>query len=342
MTMSNDRDILLSIRDLRTYFRTDDGAVPAVDGVSFDIRRGETFAIVGESGCGKSVTSYSILKLLQYPPAYHPTGRITFDGEVLLDAEGSAGKTEKQMRAIRGSKIGMIFQEPMTSLNPVFTVGQQITEAIRLHKPMRASQAKSKAAELLEQVGMNSPHKTLGAYPHQLSGGMRQRVMMAMALACDPELLIADEPTTALDVTIQAQILELLADIQAKRNLTILLITHDLAVVAECAHTVAVMYASKIVEKADVYSLFDNPLHPYTQGLLRAVPKLGETTERLEQIPGNVPNPINFPPGCHFHPRCENAMECCKTGKNPELVEIRPGHWVACHYVNKNLANKND
>ncbi|HNX26174.1 MAG TPA: ABC transporter ATP-binding protein [Phycisphaerae bacterium] len=331
--MTDNSDILLSVSDLRTYFRTDDGVVPAVDGVSFDIRRGETFALVGESGCGKSVTSYSILKLLQYPPAYHPTGRITFNGEILLDAATCGGKTEKQMRRFRGNKIGMIFQEPMTSLNPVFTVGQQIVEAIRLHKDIRNSQARRLAAELLDQVGLPQPAKSLDAYPHQLSGGMRQRVMIAMALACDPELLIADEPTTALDVTIQAQILELLAEIQSRRDLAILLITHDLAVVAETAHTVAVMYASKIVEKADVYNLFDEPLHPYTQGLLRAVPKLGQTTDRLEQIPGNVPDPIDFPAGCYFNPRCPKAAECCRQGQNPQLIEVRPGHLVACHCV---------
>ena len=338
--MNNDNGELLSVRDLRTYFDTEDGLVRAVDNVSFDIRPGETFALVGESGCGKSVTAFSILKLLPYPPAFHPSGHITLEGEDLLrmapDPTHSKkpedlGLRDSQMRRVRGGQISMIFQEPMTSLNPVFTCGGQIVEAIRLHRKMSAGEAKQLAIDLLDKVGIPEPAQRFGEYPHQLSGGMRQRVMIAMALSCKPKLLIADEPTTALDVTIQAQILELLSQLQADSDLAIMLITHDLAVVAETAHRVAVMYASKIVETTDVNRLYAEPLHPYTQGLFRSVPRLGEPTHRLTTIPGNVPNPLAFPTGCKFPPRCPVGGDKTRCQQHePALREIQPGHWAAC------------
>ncbi|MBN1943395.1 MAG: ABC transporter ATP-binding protein [Phycisphaerae bacterium] len=316
---------LLSVRDLRTCFHTDDGVVCAADGVSFDVGAGETFALVGESGCGKSVTAFSILRLLPSPPAKIERGRVELQGRDLLKF------SEKQMRQIRGGQIGMVFQEPMTSLNPVFTCGNQIVEAIRLHRRLSARDARDLAIELLKKVGIAEPARRLEAYPHQLSGGMRQRVMIAMALSCNPRLLIADEPTTALDVTIQAQILDLLNQLQADEGLSILLITHDLAVVAQTARQVAVMYASKIVETAGVKELFTRPLHPYTRGLLRSVPRLGEAKRRLETIPGVVPNPLHFPAGCKFHPRCPVGCDThrCQT-REPPLREIAPGHCVAC------------
>ncbi|MBN1556054.1 MAG: ABC transporter ATP-binding protein [Phycisphaerae bacterium] len=316
---------LLSVRDLRTCFHTDDGVLRAVDGVSFDVPAAKTFALVGESGCGKSVTAFSILRLVPCPP-----GRIE-NGEVVLQGRDLLGYSEKQMRQVRGGQVGMVFQEPMTSLNPVFTCGNQIIEAIRLHRKLSAGDARGLAMELLKKVGIAEPAGRLDAYPHQLSGGMRQRIMIAMALSCSPKLLIADEPTTALDVTIQAQILDLLNQLQADEGLSILLITHDLAVVAQTAHQVAVMYASKIVETASVENLFAQPLHPYTRGLLKSVPKLGETKERLKTIPGTVPNPLHFPSGCKFHPRCSVGCDKkrCQT-QEPPLREIAPGHCVAC------------
>ena len=316
---------LLTVRDLRTYFHTADGLVKAVDGVSFDVAKGRTFALVGESGCGKSVTAFSIMRLLAIPPAEIASGRIALLGENLLDL------SEKQMRDVRGGKISMIFQEPMTSLNPVFTCGGQIVEAIELHQHIRGAAARKVAVDMLNKVGIPDPVQRFREYPHQLSGGMRQRVMIAMALSCSPRLLIADEPTTALDVTIQAQILDLLAEIQRTDELGIMLITHDLAVVAEVAHRVAVMYASKIVEHTDKDTLFGRPLHPYTQGLFRSIPRLGELAHRLETIPGNVPNPLNFPPGCTFHPRCPVGRDKprCRT-EEPALREVAPDHWVAC------------
>ena len=275
---------ILNVRNLRTHFFTAQGLVRAVDGVSFAIGKKQTFALVGESGCGKSVTALSIMRLVPDPP-----GKIV-DGEVLLEGQPLTQLTERQMREIRGGRIAMVFQEPMTSLNPVFTIGNQILEAIYLHQKLPRREARELAIEMLRQVGIPSPAQRLKEYPHQLSGGMRQRVMLAMALSCNPELLIADEPTTALDVTIQAQILDLLNRIKAQRALSILLITHDLAVVAETADVVGVMYASKIVEISDVETIFTSPLHPYMQGLLRSIPRLGARKERLETIPGNVPN----------------------------------------------------
>ena len=316
---------LLEVRGLRTYFHTDEGVVKAVDGVSFSIERGRTFALVGESGCGKSVTAYSILRLLAIPPAQIAAGTVLLEGRNLLALR------EREMRDVRGGKISMIFQEPMSSLNPVFTCGNQIVEAIRLHRRMSGGRARDLAIQMLAEVGIPAPAQRFEEYPHQLSGGMRQRVMIAMALCCNPKLLIADEPTTALDVTIEAQILDLLKDIQDQKALSIMLITHDLAVVAQTAHVVAVMYASKIVEMTDAGVLFGGPLHPYTQGLLRSVPRLGRSADRLETIPGSVPDPLAFPTGCKFHPRCPvgQGLERCRQ-QEPALREVRRGHWTAC------------
>ena len=323
--MSENNDILLTVRDLRTYFDTADGVVKAVDGISFAIGRRQTFALVGESGCGKTVTAYSIIGLVD-----RPAGRVA-GGEIRLDGRGLLGLTEKQMQRVRGSRISMIFQEPMTSLNPVFTCGSQIVEAIALHQRLPARAARRLAVETLAKVGIPAPDQRFGEYPHQLSGGMRQRVMIAMALSCNPSLLIADEPTTALDVTIQAQILELMKDIQRRTGLSILLITHDLAVVAETADVVGVMYASRMAELSDAISLFADPLHPYTRGLFRSLPRLGDKKHRLETIPGSVPNPLHFPAGCKFHPRCPVGRELqrCRTAE-PPLREVKPGHWAAC------------
>ena len=329
MTTSN--DVLLSVRNLRTYFHLDDGVAKAVDGVSFDIHRGRTLGLVGESGCGKSVTSLSILRLVQSPPGRIEGGEILYEGRNLLDL------SERRMRAIRGNRVAMIFQEPMTSLNPVFTVGFQIMEALRLHQKMNRRQARERATEMLREVGIPSPEVRIDEYPHQMSGGMKQRVMIATALACHPALLIADEPTTALDVTIQAQILRLLKRLQRERGMAVLLITHDLGVVAENADDVCVMYASKIVEKTDVCELFERPLHPYTVGLFRSIPRLGREGERLDVIPGNVPNPLEFPAGCKFHPRCSMAEDRCRTDE-PALREIHPGHFSACWFAEKLLS----
>jgi oligopeptide/dipeptide ABC transporter ATP-binding protein len=319
-------DALIDVRDLRTHFFTEDGVVKAVDGVSFPIPRGKTLGVVGESGCGKSVTSLSILRLVA-PPGRIVSGEILFEGRDLLKLP------EEEMRRVRGRDISMIFQEPMTSLNPVFTVGFQIGEAARLHLGMSASQARDHAVKMLQKVRIPSPETRVDEYPHQMSGGMRQRVMIAMALACNPKLLIADEPTTALDVTIQAQILDLMRELQRELGMSILVITHDLGVVAEVADQVAVMYASKVVEYGPAKTVFKDPLHPYTVGLLHSIPSL-ETArgERLNVIAGSVPNPLRFPPGCKFHPRCPRAVEACKTTE-PGLREVSPGRWVACDVV---------
>jgi oligopeptide/dipeptide ABC transporter ATP-binding protein len=321
---------LLQVSALQTYFRTEAGTAQAVDGVSFSLFPNQTLAIVGESGCGKSVTSMSIMRLLQTPPAYFPGGTIHYKGKDLLHA------SEKEMQKIRGGEIAMIFQEPMTSLNPVFTIGEQIVEAILLHQQVSTAKAVDIAEQALRRVGISEPRRRLGEYPHQMSGGMKQRVMIAMALACEPSVLIADEPTTALDVTIQAQILELLRDIQNSTGMGILLITHDLGVVAENADVVAVMYAGKIVEYADVYELFANPLHPYTRGLLACVPKLGTQGanhgERLFTIPGMVPSATRYPKGCRFAARCtecQGKVRELEEAASPELREVKPQHWVA-------------
>ncbi|NLY52309.1 MAG: ABC transporter ATP-binding protein [Firmicutes bacterium] len=314
---------LLEVRGLKTYFYTEDGVVPAVDGVDFVLNKGETIGIVGESGCGKSVTSLSIMRLIPDPP-----GKI-IDGEILFEGSNLLEKTEAEMRDIRGNDISMIFQEPMTSLNPVFTIGDQIMEAIILHQRLNKAAARERAVEMLRLVGIPSPERRVDEYPHQLSGGMRQRVMIAMALSCNPKLLIADEPTTALDVTIQAQILDLMRKLRDEFGTAIMLITHDLGVVAELAEKVVVMYAGKIVEQADVKPLFGNPLHPYTVGLLGSIPKLTEQQDRLQVIEGVVPHPAFMPKGCRFHPRCKEAREICKV-EEPELLEHSPGHLVAC------------
>ncbi len=302
---------LLKVKDLRTHFFTSEEVVKAVDGVSFSIREGELLSLVGESGCGKSITALSIIRLVPLPGKI-VGGEIIFKGENLLEA------SEDRMRQIRGDSIAMIFQDPMTSLNPVYTVGDQIAEVLRLHRKMKRKEAWEAAVEAMKEVAIPDPSKRAKDYPHQLSGGMRQRVMIAMALACDPELLIADEPTTALDVTIQAQILELLNELRQKRKLAVLLITHDLGVVAEVADRVAVMYTGKIVEEADVGEMFQNPKHPYTQGLLRSVPKISSSKQKkLQTIEGTVPRLTNLPNGCHFAPRCQFKREQCEKGEIP-------------------------
>ena len=325
MTTANG-DVLIDIRNLRTHFFTDDGVVKAVDGVSFPIYKGKTLGVVGESGCGKSVTALSAMRLIS------PPGRIV-EGEILFDGKNLAVLPEPEMRSIRGRDISMIFQEPMTSLNPVFTVGFQIGEAVMLHLKKNKAEAREHTIKMLEKVRIPSPQTRVDEYPHQMSGGMRQRIMIAMALACNPKLLIADEPSTALDVTIQAQILDLMRDLQQEFGMSIMIITHDLGVVAELADHVAVMYASKVVEYAPVKELFANPLHPYTNGLFKSRPSLAtKKGERLSVIQGTVPNALRFPPGCKFHPRCPMAVERCKSVE-PQLRELRPGHWVACDVV---------
>ena len=315
-------DILLDVRDLRTYFHVMDGTVRAVDGVSFSIRRGQTLGMVGESGCGKSVTALSIMRLLDIPPAEIASGEIVFEGRDLLKL------SEDEMREVRGNDIAMIFQEPMTSLNPVFTIGDQIAEAVMLHQGLSRKEAWNKAIESLKAVGINNPERRVKQYPHEMSGGMRQRVMIAMALSCDPKLLIADEPTTALDVTIQAQILELIRTLQDQTGAALLLITHDLGVVAETVHDIAVMYAGRIVERGSVDEVLLSPKHPYTEGLIRSIPSRGMRGQRLNVIKGTVPNPFNMPEGCNFAPRCPYAFEPCWT-LDPRIEEADPPD-VAC------------
>ena len=314
---------LLEVKNLKTYFDTDAGTVKAVDGVSFSIEPGKTLGIVGESGCGKSVTSLSIMRLLPAPVGRVAGGEITMNGKNLLDL------SEPEMRKIRGNDISMIFQEPMTSLNPVYTIGEQIMEPLRLHQRMNDHQAKERAIEMLELVGIPSPKQRVADYPHQLSGGMRQRAMIAMALACNPALLIADEPTTALDVTVQAQILDLMNDLREKLNSAIMFITHDLGVIAQMAQRVVVMYAGKVVEEADVEPLYGSPKHPYTQGLLRSIPRMDCDRERLEVIPGVVPSPLNFPGGCKFHNRCDRCMDRCAVEESP-LYLLKGNRKVRC------------
>ena len=324
---------LLEIDNLQTHFRTPDGVNRAVDGVTFSIEAGTTLAIVGESGCGKSVTAMSILRLINEPPG-RIAGAIRFQGRNLL------ALSDAEMRDIRGNEISVIFQEPMTSLNPVLTIGFQIAETLRLHQGMSRAAAETRAAEMLALVGIADPKKRVREYPHQLSGGMRQRVMIAMALSCNPKLLIADEPTTALDVTIQAQILDLMRDLKARVGAAIMLITHDLGVVAEVAEHVIVMYAGRKVEDAPVKSLFRNPRHPYTQGLLGAVPKLGSSlsgeTSRLAEIPGMVPSLKRRIDGCVFAGRCPRVSDICRE-VSPGLEAKAPGHIVACHHAERDL-----
>jgi peptide/nickel transport system ATP-binding protein len=317
---------LLRVRELRTSFFTSEGEVRAVDGVSFDIDDGHTVGLVGESGCGKSVTALSIIRLLD-----KGTGRIV-GGEILYCGKNSVNLREDEMRQIRGNEISMVFQEPMTSLNPVMTVGEQIAETVRVHQGAGRRAALERAVEMLRLVKMPEPHKRVRSYPHEFSGGQRQRVMIAMALACTPKLLIADEPTTALDVTIQAQILELIADLQRQLGMAVLLITHDLGLVAERANEVAVMYAGKIVEQARPEVIFSRPRHPYTVGLLSSMPGSAAPKSRLEAIPGVVPSPLDWPSGCHFRNRCSRADTSCAQAE-PPLVEIERGHSVACFKV---------
>ena len=313
-----DPDVLLDVRGLRTYFRVMDGLVKAVDGVDFSLKRGETLGLVGESGCGKSVTALSILQLIDMPPGEIAGGEIWFDGRDLLQLPMD------QMRHVRGAEIAMIFQEPMTSLNPVFTIGYQISEAIILHQHVGKKEAWARAIEALTSVGVSVPERRVKQYPHEMSGGMRQRVMIAMALSCNPKLLVADEPTTALDVTIQAQILELIKEIQAKTGTALLLITHDLAVVAETVQNVAVMYAGRIVEAGSVNDVLLSPKHPYTQGLLNSIPALHKRGRELNVIKGVVPNPFRMPPGCKFEPRCPYAWDRCRQAE-PTLVRVPVG-----------------
>ena len=323
---------LVEVDRLKTWFFTEAGVVRAVDDVSLAIRRGKTLGLVGESGCGKSVTALSIIRLIA------PPGRIV-DGRITLLEDGSptvlTELPEAEMRKVRGGEISMIFQEPMTSLNPVFTVGNQIIEAIRLHQEADYAEARRRAVEMLHKGKIPEPERRIAEYPHQFSGGMRQRAMIAMALSCNPRLLIADEPTTALDVTIQAQILDLLRSLQADAGMSILIITHDLGIIAETADDVAVMYASKVVEYAPIKEVFGDPLHPYTHGLFRSRPGLGKAkSEKLTTIPGMVPSPLRFPKGCKFHPRCPFRQPICET-EEPELREVRPGHQVRCHFADQ-------
>lgn len=316
---------LLEVKNLQTYFFTDDGVAKSVDNVSYTVNRKETLGVVGESGCGKSVTALSIMRLIPNPP-----GRIV-GGEILLEGKDLLKLPEEQMRAIRGNKIGMIFQEPMTSLNPVFTVGNQIEESILLHQKVSKDEAKNRAIEMLRKVGIPAPEQRYKEYPHQLSGGMRQRVMIAIALSCNPSVLIADEPTTALDVTVQAQILELINELQETLGMGVILITHDLGVIAETADRVAVMYASHIVEYSAVNEIYYNPLHPYTVGLLGSIPKLNIESDRLMTIEGTVPVPTAYPVGCNFASRCPYATPKCLS-EEPALLEVETGHFVACHH----------
>jgi peptide/nickel transport system ATP-binding protein/oligopeptide transport system ATP-binding protein len=324
--MSGENHHLLKIRNLHTYFFLDEGVLKAVDGIDLDLKEGETLGIVGESGCGKSVTALSILRLIPSPPGKIVKGEISFRGTDLL------ALSETEMRKIRGRSITMIFQEPMTCLNPVFQVGDQISEILRLHEGISRKEAWERSIEMLRMVGIPSPERRVKEYPHHLSGGMRQRAMIAMAMACSPKLMIADEPTTALDVTIQAQILELMTHLKQEKAMSLILITHNLGVIAETVQNVMVMYAGRIFEYADVRSIFVNPRHPYTQGLLNSIPRVDrEDTEkeRLEAIPGLVPSLLNLPEGCKFLERCKYAFHPC-TGEEPPLRENDSGHFVRC------------
>jgi oligopeptide/dipeptide ABC transporter ATP-binding protein len=319
---------LLAVSDLRTYFHTDAGVARSVDGVSFTVGAGETVGLVGESGCGKSVTALSLMRLVRAPGRIEAGSSIRFEGRELL------GLPERDMRRVRGNRMAMVFQEPMSALNPVFTVGDQVAEVARVHTSMSRREAWQKAVDMLALTGIHAPEQRAGEYPHQLSGGMRQRVLIAMALMMNPALVVADEPTTALDVTIQAQILELLAELQGRLGTSILLITHDLGVIAEVAKRVIVMYAGEVVEQADVRTLFAQAHHPYTEGLLAAMPRLGERRERLAVIPGTVPPPTAWPVGCRFHDRCPYAWERCAT-EHPPLYQIGGGHLSRCHLADE-------
>jgi peptide/nickel transport system ATP-binding protein len=319
---------LLSVEGLRTSFFTDDGVIPAVDNVDFYVNEGEILGIVGESGCGKSVTSLSIMGLVPHPPGKVVGGKILFKGEDLTKA------SERRMRQIRGNEIAMIFQEPMTSLNPLFTIGDQLVEAIRIHKKWSKQKARERAIEMMKHVGLPRAEELMNEYPHQLSGGMRQRVMIAMAMVCEPKLLIADEPTTALDVTIQAQILQLMKKLNEESNTAVIMITHDLGVVAEICDRVVVMYSGKVVEEGDVKTIFKNPQHPYTKGLIQSVPDMRFKQQRLYSIPGNVPKPGSIKNGCRFAPRCKQAFDRCFE-ENPELYTTESGHRTRCFLHDK-------
>jgi oligopeptide/dipeptide ABC transporter ATP-binding protein len=324
--LNDQNQTLLQVSGLKTYFYTDEGISAAVDGVDFNVAKGETIGIVGESGCGKSVTALSIMQLIPQPPGKFVGGDILFEGKSVL------GLSKDEMRKIRGNKISMIFQEPMTSLNPVYTIGNQISEALKLHQGYSTKNALDRSIEMLKLVGIPSPERRVHEYPHQLSGGMRQRAMIAMALSCNPSLLIADEPTTALDVTIQAQILDLMVSLKEELDTAIMLITHDLGVVAESAARVVVMYAGKVVEEADVYNIFEKPLHPYTVGLLQSIPRIDRSAQkkqRLHEIEGVVPITSRLPDGCLFHPRCPQIMDVCSK-EVPELKLESEGHKVRC------------
>lgn len=320
-------ELILSVRNLKTYFYTYAGVVKALEDVNLDVYKGESVGLVGETGCGKSVTALSILRLIDFP------GKIV-EGEILFKGEDLLKKGDKEMQEIRGKQIAIIFQDPMTYINPVYTIGEQLSDVILHHQELQGRDAKKvalrRAIDLLKLVKMPDPERVVTQYPHELSGGMRQRVLVAMALSCNPELLIADEGTTFLDVTVQAQIFSLLNEITGKTGASTIIITHDLGIVAENCEKVAIMYAGNIVEYAEKVELFDNPLHPYTKGLLKAIPKIHRSVERLDSIPGSVPDLINPPFGCRFHPRCQYVEEICKREK-PERIEVEPGHFVLCH-----------
>jgi oligopeptide/dipeptide ABC transporter ATP-binding protein len=323
MKQNLQKNPLLEVRDLTIHFFTEEGVVRAVENVSFEIYPGEVLGLVGESGCGKSVTGLSLLRLIPIPPGRIVSGDILFDGRSLLPLE------EKEMEKVRGNDISMIFQEPMTSLNPVFTIGDQIMEAVILHQGLDKTEARKRAIEMLDRVKISSPEKRIDSYPHQLSGGMRQRAMIAMALSCQPKLLIADEPTTALDVTIQAQVLQLLKEIQMEMGMSVMLITHDLGVVSEIADRVAVMYAGRIFEYGPIEAIFGKMRNPYTRGLMSSIPQLAEKKNRLNAIPGQVPDPMNLPMGCKFHPRCYLVIEECKK-EEPPLFQVNGNHFSRC------------
>lgn len=329
--MSN-KETIFQIKGLKTQFFTSKGIVPAVDGVDITVKKGEAVGLVGESGCGKSMTAMSVMQLLKYP------GRVV-EGEILLNGEDLLKKTKSEMDDIRGNKVSMIFQEPMTALNPVYTIGKQVSEAILTHeKGVSKEEAKKRAIEIFRKVGIPEPEKRYSVYPHQLSGGLRQRVMIGMAMVCNPQLMIADEPTTALDVTIEAQILYLMNQLQKEQGTAIVMITHNLGVVAESCDYVYVMYAGKIMEEAPVRELFKNPMHPYTYGLMNSIPKMTETKQHLYTIKGLVPNLLHLPQGCRFCPRCDKAMKIC-TMYEPDLYETDDGHKVRCFLYNKEVMN---
>jgi peptide/nickel transport system ATP-binding protein len=331
--MATEKDILLSVQDLKVYFHVNQRVARAVDGASFEVCRGETVCLVGESGCGKTVSALTTLGLIPEPPGEIAGGQVLFQGRNLL------GLSNAEMQKIRGNRIAMVFQEPMTSLNPVFTIGDQIQEAIMVHEDVGESEVRQRCIRLLKDVGIPSPEERLSDYPHQLSGGQRQRVMIAMALACNPDVVIADEPTTALDVTIQAQILDLFEEIQKKRDMSLLYITHDLGVVANIADRIYVMYAGIITEQGDASAIFHRPQHPYTRGLLASLPNRAKRGARLHSIPGTVPDPAHKPSGCPFHPRCDLAVEACRT-YFPEMFDYGNGHLARCPVVYKQAASK--